>query len=300
MASLMVLNNLKETLTELINQVPDTPENKNKIDIIKKELDTLSTNIKQVDDYEFNTTYIKEKTQLVLSLRKFIIEFCKVTPKIYGSFIRQLLEKAFASVYDTTGYGNSINHDIDISVFKDKEEYNYFKNYDRFTRMCRFFDKISKTDITFNGFKLREFNNSTLEIQNNKINCNCGSIYCRFRHKPTATTNTTLKKLFGIPHYHVIFTKTILGKETNIMIDLFSYTVTSEDTEYNVDGDININKLELTSSGIITRYNDFTEVLNCIVSKIGICNINFDAMFNKPSLWQGYQSLQSSKNKNRS
>ena len=24
----------------------------------------------------------------------------------------------------------------------------------------------------------------------------------------------------------------------------------------------------------------------------------FDAMFNKPSLWQGYQSLQSSKNKN--
>ena len=115
-----------------------------------------------------------------------------------------------------------------------------------------------------------------MEINNNKITCNCGSIYCHFRHKPSSIKNTSLKKLFGIPHYHIIFSKTILGKETNIMIDLFSYTVTSEDTEYNVDGDININKLELTSSGIITRYNDFTEVLNCIVSKIGICNINFD------------------------
>jgi hypothetical protein len=276
------LVNLKESLTNILQQIQDTPENKVTVDNIKKQLDTLETKLKQVDDFEFNTIYTKEKTLLVIGLYNFIKDICKVPPKIYGSFLRQILEKVFVSIYDNSGYANSQNHDIDISVFKDKIDFSYSTNNDRFNKLCRFFQRLKHSELTFNGFYIKDFNNSTLEIKNNQVNCNCGSIYCRFRHQTrTLINNSSLKKLFNIPHYHIIFTKKICNKDINIMIDLFSYSVTTEDTEYNIDADIDVNKLEISTEGIVTRYNEFTDVLYNIINKTGTCNINFNHMIDK-------------------
>jgi hypothetical protein len=142
-------------------------------------------------------------------------------------------------------------------------------NKKSFENLLDIFKKMTNNKkYKFNGYTIISINDSTITNENGTINCNCGSIYCRYRHK--TTINQNIKKLINIPHYHLILSNGI----KTILIDMFSYSVTNGDI-YNIDGNINVNRLELNNNGIISRDNCFYQTIYSIIKREGICNVAF-------------------------
>ena len=254
--------NIYDDIESLLKQIPDTEENKNK-------LITVRAKINSIKKYEEANNFLKEKTIMAFSLLSFIKNICKSEPKIYGSFVRQMMEKMFMSDYDDTGYGDSDNHDIDMVIYFSKNEYERYMNKKSFENLLDIFKKmINNKKYKFNGYTIISISNSTITNDNGTINCNCGSIYCRYHHK--TTINQNIKKLINIPHYHLILNNGI----KTILIDMFAYSVINGDI-YNIDGDINVNRLELNNNGIISRDNCFYQTIYSIIKREGICNVLF-------------------------
>jgi len=269
---------LLSKLQDLIKLIPNTQENKLVIDNV---ISQITAYTKKVDDYEYNTIYTKEKSLLVFALIKFIRSITTLTPIVYGSFVRQMFEKSFMSIYDDTGYGNSQNHDIDISVYVNEVQYNNNYYREKFNFLIELLSKLTNNNkFNFNGFILTSINNNTITKEETKYTCHCGSIYCSIRHN---RYNKNMGKFVNVPHYHLIFSKKVNDKDINILVDLFSYKISNQDG-YNIDGDLDVNKIELTDDCIRTSHItniDVIDIIENIINKKVVCNVKFNDIIEK-------------------
>ena len=82
--------------------------------------------------------------------------------------------------------------------------------------------------------------------------------------------NQNIKKLINVPHHHLILS----NDKNTILIDMFAYPIQNGDI-YNIDGDINVNRLELSNNGIFSRDSCFYQTIYSIINREGICNVHF-------------------------
>ena len=60
--------------------------------------------IKLLGDKEKSTEYFKNKAKTVFSFVKYLDNISNTSCKIYGSFVRQYIERSYKSNYDNTNY----------------------------------------------------------------------------------------------------------------------------------------------------------------------------------------------------
>lgn len=252
------MDTLITDINDILELIPNTKENQNKIERIKNNLKLIERNKK-------STEHLKNKILVLISFAKFIENYCNISVKIYGSFVRQLFEKIFIDNYDETGYGDTQNHDIDITIYKNEEEFinkkhNFYELIDIFYILSKLkFDER----LNFEGFYLVKINDLTITRDDETIHRN--SLY---PHELEGT-ETTFKYLNN-PHYHFI----LADLNEYIIFDMFAYPIIMQN-DYNLNNDINVNKLILTSNGISTDFDFFTTLYG-IIKREGICNINFN------------------------
>ena len=231
--------------------------------------------------------------------------FCK----IYGSFVRQMFEKMFLSTYDPSGYGDSENHDVDLTIFDSKETYEKYKK--EFENIIDTFEVMSKLDFTagikFGSFYVVRIQDFTIEIDSNDqftnrmiesyrkrledyiIQYNIRSpnnirisiddsilpspTMMKTRRKLNKLEATVKEKMNFVPHYNII----MKNPETNsyVIIDLLAYPIKSE--EYDISKDIDVNVLSLTRDGIQSTTN-FLTTINSISKHHGIMQVNMKQM----------------------
>ena len=209
------------------------------------------------------TLHFKDKFNVIISFIKFIKTICsQANIKIYGSFVRTILEKIFISTPDV-GYADPINHDIDMVLYDNTEIFDLDKrNFYDFISLMYIVSNTDKYDFNFNGFKVIDIVEKTLRPNN--------------IHEDVGFAK---KFLIDLPHYVIILKK----DDIKIKIDLMSYKIINSnfDTWQN---EFNINSLTMTQDGIFTKnlinsnadsYN-FYETINCIINKTAICNLPFD------------------------
>jgi len=278
-----------------------------KSETAKAEMLEFITNIQA---FKKSTDHLQSKFEALISLIKFIEtnvpeSYCK----IYGSFVRQMFEKMFLSTYDPSGYGDSENHDVDLTIFDSKETYEKYKK--EFANMIDTFEVMSKLDFTagikFGSFYVVQIQDFTVEIidsedleENQKkinylrkrldeyiIQYNSQSNHhisitdyqlpsqtmTRYRVKINKLEASVKEKMNFVPRYNII----MKNPETNsyVIIDLLAYPIKSE--EYDISKDINVNVLSLTRDGIQSNTN-FLTTINSISKHHGIMQINMKQM----------------------
>ena len=266
--------------------------------------------LNNIQSFKKSTVHLQSKFEALTSFIKFIEtnvpeSYCK----IYGSFVRQMFEKMFLSTYDPSGYGDSENHDVDLTVFDSKET---FEKYEKeFENIIDTFEVMSKLDFTagikFGSFYVVRIQDFTIEIDSNDqftkrtielyrkrledyiIQYNLRSTtqnnlsiddsilpsptMMRTRRKLNKLEATVKEKMNNIPHYNII----MKNPETNsyVIIDLLGYPVKTDN--YDVSKDIDVNVLSLTRDGITSKTN-FLTTLDSISKHHGIMQVNMKQM----------------------
>ncbi len=214
--------------------------------------------------FKKQTIHYKEKITVTLSFIKFIESICKKSnPIVFGSFTRNLIEKIFMSTSET-GFGDPINHDIDIVMYDDF--FTYSSDKDSFYELISLFKVVSSNKeikFDFNGYKLIDVTDKTLRETDIKQTDGFGK-----------------SLMINIPHFVIS-----LKKDTNVIkYDLLGYKLihrTQNDTWLN---EFNVNTLTLTKNGIQVENKDhwksydFHNILNSILNREVVCNINFDSI----------------------
>jgi hypothetical protein len=271
----------------------------------KKEMIDFLTNAKL---FKKSTDHLQMKFDALISLIKFIeTNVPESHCKIYGSFVRQMFEKMFLSTYDSTGYGDSENHDIDMHVFESKELFE--THHKEFSDIIDTFEVMSNLDFTA-GIKFGEFyvvNIQDLSIQmsdkddaiHSRLNLYRKQLDTYIANYNTRTENpisidderlpsrsmmryrvimnrleASIKDKFNnVPHYNII----LKNPETNsyVILDLFAYPIDSN--EYDITKDIDVNTLSLTRNGIQSKTN-FLTTINSISKHHGVMQINMKQM----------------------
>jgi hypothetical protein len=211
--------------------------------------------------FKQQTEHYKDKIKVSMSLIKFIETMCPINTNvtIFGSFTRNLLEKIFMSS-DEKGFGNPINHDIDLTVFDNIN--NYTRETDNFNDMISLFKIIANNDnfdFNFYGYKIIDISDKTL------------------RHSDLNEFAGFGKKfMLNVPHFVIIL------KKDNVLIkyDLLGYKVVHN--QNNWQNEYNTNSLSITSNGIIANnpnkeksYN-FFNILHSVLEREVVCNIPFE------------------------
>lgn len=233
-------------------------------------------------------TYNKNKFLTLINFIKFFesnVPQCSC--KIYGSFVRQMFEKMFITNLDESGYGNSQNHDVDITIFESEEIYN--NNMDQFYNVIDTLELMEKlnTDVnnTFGEYTVIKTYDLTMncdyekrELKRREERIAQLSQYLQ-NYQPKYTTKdinlqkSLRQKFNGVPHFHIIFFNK--NDNTYIIIDLLGYPIV--DNEYNIDDDIDVNTLYITRDGIKSK-SDFFTTIESIIKRRGILKINFESM----------------------
>ena len=212
--------------------------------------------------FKQQTEHYSNKIKVSMSLIKFIETMCPnySNPTIFGSFTRNILEKIFMNSAEKA-FGNPINHDIDLTIFDDIE--NYKKEKDNFNDMISLFKIVAhndKFDFNFYDYKIVDVTDKTL--RESDLN---------------ETTGFGKKFMVNIPNF------VILLKKNNMLIkyDLLAYKINYEN---NWQNEYNINSLSITNKGIITnnpnkeKSYDFFNILHSILEREVVCNIPFEKM----------------------
>jgi len=234
-------------------------------------------------------TYNKNKFLTLINFIKFFeSNIPQSSCKIYGSFVRQMFEKIFISKPDESGYGNSLNHDVDITIFDSEETYN--NNMEMFYNVIDSLELLEKintesNDITFGDYTVVKTYDLTMncdyekrELKRREERIAQLSQYLQ-NYQPTFTTKdmnlqkSLRQKFNGVPHFHII----LYNKDdsTYIIIDLLGYPII--DKEYNIDDDIDVNTLYITHEGIKSK-SDFFTTLESIIKRRGILKMNTESM----------------------
>jgi len=258
--------------------------------------------------FKKSTDHLQDKFNTLISLIKFIeTNIAESHCRIYGSFVRQMFEKMFMSSYDSSGFGDSENHDVDMTIFASKEMFE--SNHKEFSDIIDTFEVMSKLDFTagirFGSFHIVNIQDFTIQmtsednINNKRINLyrerlneyiagynqrtsNPISIddallpsrtMMRYRVTMKRLEESAKNKFNNVPHYNII----MKDPETNnyIIIDLLAYPIDS--SEYDISKDIDVNTLSLTRDGIQTK-SDFLSVINSISKRHGVMQINMKQM----------------------
>jgi len=238
---------------DYLNSLPDTTERAEMIDYLKKQM-----------KFKKQTLHFKDKINVVMSFIKFMTTICiHSNVKIYGSFTRNLLEKIFMDTSDI-GYGDPLNHDIDMIIYKSKNDFDSdVINFSDFMSLLRIVSNNSLYNFDFYGFKVADVLDTTLK-------------------KTDVQQESGLNKTFlvDIPHYIIILVK----DDIKIKIDMLCY---KNDTGIETwQNEFNINSLSLSDDGIMinkdTEYRDsykMFETIYSIINKTAICNLPFTTLF---------------------
>ena len=234
-------------------------------------IERVKNHIGLMKKYTETTNHYKEKVLLLTSFVKYVEVYCLTKVKVYGSFIRQMFEKVFLDSYDETGYGDSENHDIDMTIFADKNEYESKK--DIFNNMIKNLVILSKLTedigINFEGFNLIKVQELTIIQDEERIISRYNSYYPNEIQLELQQIESTpnINKYLNNPHYHLIFKK----NNKYVVIELFAYTLDVSGINYDINSDLDVNKLILTSDGIKSDYN-FLSTMCSIIKRRPITN----------------------------
>lgn len=243
----------EDTFIGFLQSQPETAETKQMIEYFKNQL-----------KFKKQTLHFQDKFRVVMSFIKFMRTMCtQANPKIYGSFTRNIFEKLFIHTADI-GYGDSVNHDIDIMVYSYKEDYiSEIQEFSDFISLLRIISNNSTFDFDFYGFKVVDVIENTIKADD------------------ITDANGFVKKfMLNIPHYTIILDKNTM----KIKLDLIAYK--SQDYEFDSwQNEFNINSLSLSEEGILIKKNsgiivndlsyNLFEVINSIMNKNAICNMPF-------------------------
>jgi hypothetical protein len=213
--------------------------------------------------FKNQTNHLTDKFNVVMSFIKFLKTICKLArPKIYGSFIRNILEKLFIYTAEI-GYGDSINHDIDIQLYNTKHEFDDdIQSFNDFISLLKIVSNTTNFNFDFAGFSVVDVIESTL------------------KQEDVVEQSGFIKNfMINIPHYNIFLTK----NNIKIKIDILGYKI----QDYTFDAcqnEFNINSLSFNEEGILIRnldeyntdsYNMF-EIIHSIMNRTAICNMPFD------------------------
>lgn len=211
--------------------------------------------------FKTQTIHYKDKIKVSMSLIKFIEKYCvSAVVTIFGSFTRNMIEKIFMSESEF-GYGNPINHDIDMTIYENKSD--YLLDIEKFNNLILLFDIISNSnsfDFNFYGYKLIDIKNKTLKHTNLSESDGFGKEF-----------------MIDVPHY------TLLLKKNHIIIkyDLIGYKMSNtQSIEQTWQNEFNVNSLNITSSGIYTSRKDtnFFDIIHSVLEREIICNLPFEKL----------------------
>lgn len=255
----------KNTINKMIDQfqglVLNINETNNELNKAKDKIKSLELALLSKKKREDIAQCFIEKIGVVNALIKSIDTIYKnVTGMnseayVYGSFVRQLFEFNVQNDRDI-GYGNPINHDIDMTIFSKQETFSAYMEV--FAKIISFLTGLAMV-VTENG----KFNGYTLIAVKNVTVGN-------------TTTQTMRQRIEMIPHYHLYFQK----GDKLIKIDLLAYPPAPSDDVLWPNGDFDINSLKLSKNGIETMHHSINilDVLYNIVNKQAVCRIEFDEL----------------------
>lgn len=234
---------------DYLNTLNQTPEVKNIIEYLKNQI-----------KFKNQTLHFKDKFNVLMSFIKFAKSMCKYSNiNIYGSFVRNIIEKIFISSSEC-GYGDPINHDIDLIFYKNKYDYGLDKKpFDDFISLLRIVANNSSYDFNFYDFKVVDIIEKTID-------------------KIEASDGIQKEFLLNIPHYVIMLKK----DNIKIKIDLIVYK--SDDINFTTwQNEFNINCLSINNNGIFTNQFEesyrFYDTIHSIINKFAISNLPFNYMF---------------------
>ena len=128
------------------------------------ETDEMIKYFKQQIKFKTQTLHFKDKFNVIMSFIKFMKTICTNTDiQIYGSFTRNIIEKIFMNTSEK-GYGDPINHDIDMMIYKTKHDYeSYITNFTDFISLLRIVSNNSSFEFNFYGFKVVDVIETTIK-----------------------------------------------------------------------------------------------------------------------------------------
>ena len=234
---------------DYLNTLNQTPEVKNIIEYLKNQI-----------KFKNQTLHFKDKFNVLMSFIKFAKSMCKYSNiNIYGSFVRNIIEKIFISSSEC-GYGDPINHDIDLIFYKNKYDYELDKKpFDDFISLLRIIANNSSYDFNFYDFKVVDIIEKTID-------------------KIEASDGIQKEFLLNIPHFVIMLKK----DNIKIKIDLIVYK--SDDINFTTwQNEFNINCLSINNNGIFTNQFEesygFYDTIHSIINKSAISNLPFNDMF---------------------
>ena len=242
--------NSESKYIDFLNTLPESEEKEEMIQYLKKQI-----------KFKTQTQHYKDKMNVLLSFVKFLKTICNNTNiNIYGSFTRNLFEKIFMDS-SITGYGDPINHDVDMIIYNNKHDFNSdIINFSDFISLLRIVANNHTYDFNFAGFKIIDVLETTLTHAN--------------VHDESGLNKTFL---IDVPHYVIILIK----DSFKIKIDMLAYKNDSSMNEW--QNEFNINSLSLSNNGITAKnehsdsYGMF-ETMYSIINKTAICNLPFNTL----------------------
>jgi len=261
-----VLEKLQDALTSIRIMTDQEVHNCDSLDKIISYIKTQKEKTILEEKFKLQTSNFKNKIEMISSFIKYSEELThSKNICVYGSFVRSLFEKIFLSSAEVIGYGDPINHDIDIAIYFDIDDYKLNKEkFTNFIEQLKNLILLSRYDDNyyFGNYKIISVLNKT--ITNLKAS------------PDQAEPGFIRKVMMDIPHYNII-----LKNKNNdldlIKIDLLAYKEIASNMWGN---DFDINSLKITNLGIKSNCDNFFEILSSILNKTATCQINFETITN--------------------
>lgn len=259
-----VLEKLQESLTSKRIMTDQEVDDCDSLDKIISYIKTQKEKTILEEKFKLQTANFKNKIEMISSFIKYSEELThSKNICVYGSFVRSLFEKIFLSSAEVIGYGDPINHDIDIAIYFDIDDYKLNKEkFSGFIEQLKYLILLSKYDdnYSFGNYKIISVLNKT--ITNLKAS------------PEQAEPGFIRKVMMDIPHYNIIL-KNKNNDSDLIKIDLLSYKEIASNMWGN---DFDINSLKITNVGIKSNCDNFFQILSSILNKRATCQINFETI----------------------
>jgi len=187
---------------------------------------------------------INQKIKTTFDFINFVKTICKTSnPSIFGSFVRMLFERSFTGLSELDGYGNTINHDIDIYLYEEKYDYKETE----FKILINVL-QLMKSNMSFGDYKIHSIHDKTISATSKVI-------------------DNAKDRMLDIPHYVII----LKNADKIIKYDLLAYKIEPTNTWTN---EFDVNSLSLTRRGIHCDQSFFDTLIN-IMNRTADCSINF-------------------------
>jgi len=245
---------IAETISYLIDNVPSNEYSKKLHELIisyQLQKDKIDKTIKINQD-------INEKIKTTFDFINFVKTICKTSnASIFGSFPRMLLERSVSGLSELDGYGNTINHDIDLYIYEDK--YDYVES--DFKTLMNVL-QLMKSNMSFSDYKIESIHDKTINAS-------------------SRVTDNAKDRMLDIPHYVIILKKS----DKIIKYDLLAHKLELSNKWTN---EYDVNSMTISRRGINSVQSFFDTLIN-IMNKTADCTINFNKLI-LPLSKSGYRS----------